>query len=448
MKRNLAKVLGLEEYNEEPNLRVEPTEDEVIQIQQDNFQKEMSDHEEATTEALEAIGNAQAFARVIARNNSQDKTAYELLKVAVEQLKEKTGVKTQSVSLESLDKTNYKAEALEDVKRVAAAIWAAIKKAFFAMLDKVKAFIENLFSKNEKIKDNIDEAVTKNQEFVKEAKETKPTPAPNAPETPKQPEVTEIDVSGFKFSQEVAKTVGMKNARDFTAESVGRSLDRLAKELDDLADKIISVKLDTIADDFARSSKGYVEGGFVEASWVSYFTEAKIGGLIGGDIGPSLKISLNSKDNEIEIGTDFVGNRQVRPTNPLRLDGLLYRGLNDLGKVSNRLSSNMDRYKSSMTKFFKEQETIYNTIKTEDQDAQRKIENVKRGLQELQGTVTKLFKITAAVIQYILSLTSGFADYVTENISFFREMIDKKQRETGGAVREKDYDDLIEKFKF
>lgn len=167
MKHNLAKVLGLEEYNQEPNIRVEPTEDEVIQIQQDKFEQEMSDHQETTTEALEAIGNAQALASVIARNDSQDKTAYELLKVAVEQLKEKTGVKTQSVSLESIDKTSYKTEALEDVKKFISKVWEAIKKAFFAMVHKVKDFFKGVFSKSKKLEKEAEEVVDMTDEFIK-----------------------------------------------------------------------------------------------------------------------------------------------------------------------------------------------------------------------------------------------------------------------------------------
>lgn len=168
MKNNLAKVLGLEEYNQEPNIRVEPTEDEVIEIQQDKFEQEMSDHREATTEALEAIGNAQALASVIARNNSQDKTAYELLKVAVEQLKEKTGVKTQSVSLESLDKGSYKTEALQDIKNFIAKVIKAIKDAFFAMWEKVKAFFKGLFDRNKSIEKEADQIAKDAAELEKE----------------------------------------------------------------------------------------------------------------------------------------------------------------------------------------------------------------------------------------------------------------------------------------
>jgi hypothetical protein len=85
MKHNLSYLLGLEQYNEEPNIRVEPTEDEVMQIKADKLQQDMVEYCQATSDALEAIGNAQALASVISKSNTQDKTAYELLKVAVEQ---------------------------------------------------------------------------------------------------------------------------------------------------------------------------------------------------------------------------------------------------------------------------------------------------------------------------------------------------------------------------
>lgn len=190
MKNNLAKVLGLEEYNQEPNIRVEPTEDEVIQIQQDKFVQDMADHSEATTEALEAIGNAQALASVIARNDSQDKTAYELLKVAVEQLKEKTGVKTESVSLENIDKTSYKTEALQDVKNFIVKVWEAIKKAFFSMWDKIKAFFKGLFNRNKSIEKEADEIAKDAAELEKEMNK--------APKTEEQAKNYSSDYFGIK----------------------------------------------------------------------------------------------------------------------------------------------------------------------------------------------------------------------------------------------------------
>lgn len=190
MKHNLAKVLGMEEYNEEPNIRVEPTEDEVIQIEQDKFVQEMADHSEATAEALEAIGNAHELAQVISRNDSTDKTTYELLKVAVEQLKEKTGVKTQSVSLESLDKTSYKTEALQDIKAFVEKIWEAIKKAFFAMVEKVKAFFKGLFDRNKSIEKEADEIAKDAAELEKEINK--------APKTPEQAKNYSSDYFGVK----------------------------------------------------------------------------------------------------------------------------------------------------------------------------------------------------------------------------------------------------------
>lgn len=437
MKNNLAKVLGLEEYNQEPNIRVEPTEDEVIQIQQDNFEQEMSDHQEATTEALEAIGNAQALASVIARNDSQDKTAYELLKVAVEQLKEKTGVKTQSVSLESLDKGSYKTEALEDVKKFISKIWEAIKKAFFAMVDKVKAFVKMLFSSNKKTEDKLDEASKANEEFVKEAKNVpdspnsnkeykgdyfkaeKTAPATQAPKAAKQ-------YHQFKPSRAVADMIGTREASAFTASNVSSRIKSLYSKLEDLVDSIISLKLEVIAQEYERQNKDYSQGGIAPPSYVSYLKDAKIDRFIDVDLGPDLQVIILATENaQVKVGSDFVGNRHVLAIDPEELSGDVFPYLSKITKLTDKLTENSNRYEKSMSAFFKSQEQIYNSIQGDQEQSQGRIETIKSGNEWFKKLVSNLIRITAEIVRYMNSFVSAFSDYSKQNIQHFKISIEQ-----------------------
>lgn len=451
MKQNLAKVLGMEEYNEEPNIRVEPTEDEVIQIQQDKFEQEMGDHQEATTEALEAIGNAQALASVISRNNSTDKTTYELLKVAVEQLKEKTGVKTTSVSLEGLDKYSYKTESLQDIKNFIVKVWEAIKKAFFAMVDKVKNFVKSLFDRTKKTEEQLKEAINENKDFVDQASKTKETVSkPTAPE--KQPaRPAQREKSNFIFTKGASEAIGCKEAKDFTIGIVSSRLVHLYNNLSDLVDAIIKVKLDVIAQDFSNSAKAYTEGNFVAPNWTTYFAEAKIDRTIGGDLGPGISINLSSTDvqgtKSVKIGKDFVGNRQVRPLNPIKLDDEIYSTLKKYTDLSQKLIKNTERYAASMDEFFKSQESIYNQLDAQDEESQRRVKEIKERLRSFQDAVSNLFRVTNAVDNYILSIPAGFIKYTYENISFFKPMVDEKNK-AGLIVEQKDYDEYLQRFDF
>lgn len=479
MKHNLAKVLGLEEYNEEPNIRVEPTEDEVIQIEQDKFVQEMADHSEATTEALEAIGNAQALASVIARNDSTDKTTYELLKVAVEQLKEKTGVKTESVSLESLDKTSYKTEGLQDIKKTVVAIWEAIKKAFFSLIDKVKNFLKTMFGQNKKTEEKLDQAEEECKEFTEEIKDvpkspsdskeykgdyfTKPTTetattkvrsakqaqVKTQVETPPEPVKKTYD---FKFSDRVASRIGTSRARNFTASNVVDSLRSQYKELENVVDKIIGLKLDYVAQEFSSASKGYSETDSPAfPSHVSYFADAKIDGIIAGKLGPSVTIFLNSKDTEsndsVKLSWGVVEKRYVRPINPELMEREIFDVLKNMAKLTRKLDDNSKRYAESMGKFFKEQEAIYNGINYDDPKAQRKIEVVKSRLNEFKNAISNLLNVVVKLNQYINGFLDAFSDYNKENLKFFKTLIDEKLS-TVGYVSEKDYDEYIDQFKF
>lgn len=166
MKHNLAKVLGIEQLAEDRAAFI-PTEEQVQQTRAVTFHRYLEDHGQATEAALEAINSANAFSSVIQKNNSTDKVAYELLKIAVEQLKEKTGVVTQGTALESLDPVNYKTEGLQDIKKAVVAIWEAIKKAFFAMVDKIKAFFKGLFDKDKALKKDEEETLKQAENFQK-----------------------------------------------------------------------------------------------------------------------------------------------------------------------------------------------------------------------------------------------------------------------------------------
>ena len=188
MKQNLAKVLGMEEHNQRTQSL--PSEEQLLQQSQTDMEQYLEGHQQATEVALEAIGNAQALAGVIACNDSTDKTTYELLKVAVEQLKEKTGVVTQSTALESIDRHNYKTEALQDVKEFIKKVWEAIKKAFFAMVDRVKAFFKGLLDRSKVIEKKAEEVKEDIKEFESELNK-----APKKPEDAKNYNSSYFDVN-------------------------------------------------------------------------------------------------------------------------------------------------------------------------------------------------------------------------------------------------------------
>lgn len=166
MKHNLAKVLGLEQLTDE-RVTFNPSDNEIQEQEVKQFHQYLEDHQQATEVALESVGSAHAFGHVIQKNNSTDKTTYELLKVAVEQLKEKTGVMTQSVSLESLDSLSYKEESLQGVKNFISKVIEAIKKAFIVLVEKVKAFFKGLFDKDKSIQKEEKETIKQSEEFQK-----------------------------------------------------------------------------------------------------------------------------------------------------------------------------------------------------------------------------------------------------------------------------------------
>ena len=168
MKKNLAKVLGMEELQEVAP--PEPSEEQVMQQQLTDVTEHIQQTADATDVAIESIGNALELQRVIQSSNSTDPVTYAVLRKALEQFKERTGVYTEHVALESLSPLNYKTEGIEDIKKFIAKVWEAIKKAFFIMVEKVKAFIKAIFKSNKITEDKLDKAKKANDEFVREAK--------------------------------------------------------------------------------------------------------------------------------------------------------------------------------------------------------------------------------------------------------------------------------------
>ena len=443
MKNNLAKVLGLEEYNEEPNIRVEPTEDEIIQIEQDNFVQDMADHSEATTEALEAIGNAQELASVIARNDSQDKTAYELLKVAVEQLKEKTGVYTQSVSLESLDKGSYKTEALEDVKKFISKVWEAIKKAFFAMWEKVKNFVKSLFGNNKKAKESLDAAKAQNDELIKKAKETPKQPSANTDQvvTPnhlKQPH-------RFEPGDRVVWGIGTRQAGNFKPEYLASKLDSQYSQLSALVDKITELDVTKIVNDFKNKLDDYYvnESGSSAPKIADYFSsvfkedeEERIGGEVGG----AFTYGTN-------IGTTM-DRRYVRPLNPLKLDDLVYGKLQKYYDLSNKLKEYAESIAEDKIKdFFNTQKKEYDSMNPNTEQSKKQIEVIQQTLAGFQSALSKLMTLIWSLDRFVVSFLTNFSSFSEENNKFFQSMIDEYEK-AGKEIKSVDFDNYIDQFKY
>lgn len=152
MKKNLAKVLGMEEYP-----IIEGNQTHIQELNTLNVEQDMDNFNYAASEALEAISNAYELGTVIAMNNSQDTTTYNVLKVAVEQLKKRTGVVSRSVCFEDMNKLNYRAEALQDVKAFIVKTWEAIKKALAVVWEKIKAFFASIFNRSKEQKKEVEE---------------------------------------------------------------------------------------------------------------------------------------------------------------------------------------------------------------------------------------------------------------------------------------------------
>ena len=166
MKKNLAKMLGMEEM-QQPTV-AEPSYEQQADTKIQEIGQVFDQTQYATDVALESIASATQLMNVVADNNSTDKVAYSVLKTAVEQLKERTGVYTSSVALEDLSPLNYKSEGIEDIKKFVAKVWEAIKKALSFVKEKVKEFFAWMFKAKTDVVKQAEEAQKKADELEKE----------------------------------------------------------------------------------------------------------------------------------------------------------------------------------------------------------------------------------------------------------------------------------------
>ena len=166
MKKNLAKMLGMEEMQQ--STVAEPSYNQQADTKIQEIGQVFDQTQYATDVALESIVSATQLMNVVANNNSTDKVAYSVLKTAVEQLKERTGVYTSSVALEDLSPLNYKSEGIEDIKKFVAKVWEAIKKALSFVKEKVKEFFAWIFKTKTDVVKQAEEAQKKADELEKE----------------------------------------------------------------------------------------------------------------------------------------------------------------------------------------------------------------------------------------------------------------------------------------
>ena len=168
-KSNLAKVLGMEDMQQsQSNVIRQPSYEQEADQKIQDIGEVFEQTQYATDVALESIVSANRLMSVVANNNSTDKTAYAVLKTAVEQLKERTGVYTTSTALEDLSPLNYKSEGIEDIKKFVAKVWDAIKKALSFVKEKVKEFFAWIFKTKTDVVKQAEEAEKQAEELEKE----------------------------------------------------------------------------------------------------------------------------------------------------------------------------------------------------------------------------------------------------------------------------------------
>lgn len=170
MRTNLAKMLGIEEMHTPPPSPAPLSDTVIVQQQIHDVSQAIEDTAAATDVALESIGCAMRIQSIIRNNDSSDPTCYLVAKAALENLKERTGVYTSAVALEDISPLSYKMEAMSDIKKFATKVWEAIKKAFTAMRDKIKAFFGWIFNKQKAAEKQAEKVQEEVEEFVKEFK--------------------------------------------------------------------------------------------------------------------------------------------------------------------------------------------------------------------------------------------------------------------------------------
>lgn len=423
MKTNLAKVLGLEQHTDE-RVTFNPSEDDIQQQEVKEFHQYLEDHQQATEVALEAIGSAHAYGEIIQKNNSTDKTTYELLKVAVEQLKEKTGVVTQGTALESLDPVNYKTEGLQDIKKVVVTIWTAIKKAFFTMVDKVKEFIKSLFGKSAKVKESLDEAQEQSKEFSKEAKA--------APKTEGDKRDYNEDYfkrhssnppPPFSVGKEISQFIGTVNESDFNIKKVSKSIEKFYSDLSDYAHELRMVNLVPLTWRYENTNREFLLGkNSGTPNYDSNFDSSKLSKSVGGFLGPAITFTVSEAAiAEVSINyNDPV--RHVQPIDPVEMqeeDDIFYY-LTKIHKFSEELAGEMKNMENEMTKFFKEQEKHYNGINTDDESARAKIEQIKKNNNQFLQLSKGVLMLKSRVVTYAYEFVKAFSNYIKANIAYYK----------------------------
>lgn len=424
MKHNLAKVLGLEQLTDE-RVTFNPSQDEIEQTQVKEFHQYLEDHQQATDVALEAISSAHAYGQIIQKNNSTDKTTYELLKVAVEQLKEKTGVYTQGMALESTSSISYKQESLQDIKDFIKKVWEAIKKAFFAMINKVKAFVESLFDKSKKTKQTLDEAKDAAEEFSKEVK--------NAPKTEK--EGGDYDSQYFKNSKEspafivdekISQYIGTEKKSDFTFDKVSEKIGDFYDELADYVHELKMINLYGLLLKYTNGNRDYLyQRSKSTPSHTDSIDNSKFNKELGGALGPAIKITF---DDTAETSIDIQFKEAIRyvaPINPLEMevDDDIFHYLMKIQKLSEDLLKDIRRIEPEMNEFFKEQQTTYDYIKSDDTTALERVKEIKANNERFLGAARGVFLLKTRLNAHMEDFVKCFSDYIKENISYYKAHI-------------------------
>lgn len=128
--------------------------------------------ENASDEAANVYRQGNELKQIIleAPEGEINNTTMNILHQAIEGLVERSGVFYSTLSMESAcTRTELKTVSVEGLGNFIREVWEKIKKAFFALVDKIKEFFIGNERKAEKIKENIDKAVDDLKEVQEEA---------------------------------------------------------------------------------------------------------------------------------------------------------------------------------------------------------------------------------------------------------------------------------------
>ena len=436
MKKNLAKVLGMEEFDQAS--APAPSEDQVVQQQIEELSQHIQQTNEATDVALESIGNALQLQSIIEQNNSTDKTTYDVLRVAVEQLKERTGVYTSSVSLEDISPLNYRTEGIEDIKKFAVKVWETIKKALAAMWEKIKGFFNTLFDKEKIVKKEAEEAVKEAEEFEKEEADlpkneqqsnsyksdyfTKSKPlelgyTPNTPNTvnvkedkgfntgEKQPknsnkvygDLAKEKVSNFKYSKIVVRFLGTNRLYDSVITDIKDQLKKLFNE--DMLDvsEMLKILEKVEKDDF------------------------RLDNVSIGKITPAMgKQSILVKVEENRAKVEFV---DLNNPDHLRLHkpGWIYENLlKHVNDCFNILNGYEKKYLSDQNKVSQEIDKLRKSIDHNVDYNQEKYHQIQVNINRFISYISSFAIVFAEIKKYMIGLTKAITTLLRETLTFYK----------------------------